>query len=295
MNGTGSSRTPVSPVTATYRPATYGSHRRSSEIRVRTPRPDGGCHQCWTSPAWNCRAAARSRCSRASPRWEMDEREDVLELVPEAVGATRLVERRARPQPAGQGLVEQPAVEQDVHRSVRGPDPDRPQGGVPVGSDRSQRGAVVEVATAPDELARGVRVGGLTEQDTHRGPLAGGELEAARQRGARIHARAGRAREAVAAVERGRSVVGTVPPEHLGPIGGPCVLPATEIQERDPIGEVGVPRIARQERVRRRLEIGHDRRRRGPPGGAQDPLGIGRHRQAPPPAGLVLDASGRRS
>ena len=38
----------------------------SSEMRVRTPWPECGSHQCWTSPSTNCRAAARSRCSRVS-------------------------------------------------------------------------------------------------------------------------------------------------------------------------------------------------------------------------------------
>src|SRR5690348_17972207 len=37
----------------------------SSLMRVRTPRPEGGCHQCCTSPSRNCRLAARSSCARA--------------------------------------------------------------------------------------------------------------------------------------------------------------------------------------------------------------------------------------
>ena len=53
------------------------------------------------------------------------ERHDVLELVAEAVGAARLVEGGARPEPARQRLVEQPAVEQDVHRAVGRRDLDR--------------------------------------------------------------------------------------------------------------------------------------------------------------------------
>ena len=53
-----------SPVTVQYRHSTQGSHSRSSEMRVRTPAPWGGCHQCWTSPSSNCREAASSSCSR---------------------------------------------------------------------------------------------------------------------------------------------------------------------------------------------------------------------------------------
>ena len=40
------------------------------------------------------------------------------ELVAEAVGATRLVKGRARPDAAGERLVQQPAIEHDVHRAV---------------------------------------------------------------------------------------------------------------------------------------------------------------------------------
>ena len=32
---------------------------------MRTPRPDGGCHQCCTSPSTNCRAAPPRACARA--------------------------------------------------------------------------------------------------------------------------------------------------------------------------------------------------------------------------------------
>ena len=78
---------------------------RSSEIRVRTPRPDGGCHQCCTSPSTNCWAAARSRCSRASSRLDDHQRHHVLQLIAEAVRAAGLIERRARPHAARQRLV----------------------------------------------------------------------------------------------------------------------------------------------------------------------------------------------
>ena len=53
-----------SPVTVQYRHSTQGSHSRSSEMRVRTPAPWGGCHQCCTSPSSNCREAASSSSSR---------------------------------------------------------------------------------------------------------------------------------------------------------------------------------------------------------------------------------------
>ena len=77
------------------------------------------------------------------------QRHDVLELVAEAVRAARLVERRPRPEPAGQRLVEQPAVEQDVHRPVGRPDLDRGHQVVPPRPHRAQRRRMVGRSRAP--------------------------------------------------------------------------------------------------------------------------------------------------
>ena len=59
-----------------------------------------------------------SRCSRTSAGLGVDQRHHVLQLVAEAEGAARLVVAAARPQAAGQRLVEQPAVGQQVERRV---------------------------------------------------------------------------------------------------------------------------------------------------------------------------------
>ena len=47
----------ISPVVSMNWLTAYGSQSKSSEIRVRTPRPEGGCHQCCTSPSTNWRDA----------------------------------------------------------------------------------------------------------------------------------------------------------------------------------------------------------------------------------------------
>ena len=79
---------------------------------MRTPRPDGGCHQCCTSPSTNCRAAARSICVACHVALRDRERHHVLELIAKAIRAARLIKRRSRPDATGQRLIEQPAVEQ---------------------------------------------------------------------------------------------------------------------------------------------------------------------------------------
>ena len=80
--------------------ATNGSQSGSSAMRVRMPRPAGGCHQCCTSPSRNWRPAARRIWARASSGRRVDQRHHVLELVAEPVRAARLVERRAPPDAA---------------------------------------------------------------------------------------------------------------------------------------------------------------------------------------------------
>ena len=61
-------------------------------------------------------------------RGAVDQGHHVLELVAEAVGPARLVERRPAPDPAGQHLVEQPAVEHQVQRRVGRAAPGRRRG-----------------------------------------------------------------------------------------------------------------------------------------------------------------------
>ena len=78
------------------------------------PLPDGGCHQCCTSPSTNWRDAASSRCSRASSGAACTQRQHVLQLVAKAERAARLVERGAAPQARADQLVEQPAVGERV-------------------------------------------------------------------------------------------------------------------------------------------------------------------------------------
>ena len=46
------------------------------------------------------------------------ERHPILKLIAESVRAAGLVKCRARPHPAGQCLIQEPAVEQDVHRTI---------------------------------------------------------------------------------------------------------------------------------------------------------------------------------
>ncbi len=60
-----------------------------------------------------------------------DQRGAILQLVAEPVGPARLVEPGARPRPAGERLVQQAAIQHDVHAAVRGLHHQRAQHAVP--------------------------------------------------------------------------------------------------------------------------------------------------------------------
>ena len=61
----------------------------------------------------------------------VDQRHHVLQLIAKAERAAGLIERRAPPHPARKRLVEQPAVQQEIHRRIRRLHLDRPQQLVP--------------------------------------------------------------------------------------------------------------------------------------------------------------------
>ncbi len=93
-----------------------------------------------------------------------DQRDDVLQLVAEAVCAAGLIERRPRPHPAGQRLIDQPVVQHDVHRSIRRAHLDRSLGVVPIVSDRAKRCSMILSPHASDQVGHRGRVRRLAEQ-----------------------------------------------------------------------------------------------------------------------------------
>ena len=85
----------------------------------------------------------------------------------------------------------------------------------------------------------------------------------------------------------------SVPTQDLCPIAGPCGLATPEIGERHVIAEVDVPRVAREQRTRVRIDLGDDEGRGRASRDAQDPFDVRGHRQTPGLAGSVLDPQPR--
>ena len=153
-------------MTPTWCATTSGRKTRSSVIRVRTPRPDGRVppvlHVALLELA---RRRAQDLCPRLLRR-AVDDGHRVLELVAETECPARLVERRPAPHSTGERLVEQPAVQHQVHRRVRRADLDRPEDAIPECADFLQRRLYpARSGVGADESSGLVRGLGLPEQE----------------------------------------------------------------------------------------------------------------------------------
>ena len=216
-------------------------------------------------------------------------RHPVLELVAEAIGATRLVEGRARHDAAAERLIEQPAVQHHIHRSIGRLDLDGAEDVIPFLLDLLQHRVEIGAPVAHDQgdgLGPGRRLA-EKEDDLRRG--IGRQVELGLQHGAGIHSRAGPIGERRVAGECGGKIEPAVPPEEFRPVAGPALLPPAEIGEGDPRSEFGPPGVAGQHRAAIRIDLGHHIRARGAARGPQDPFHIARHRQPPMPLRLVAD------
>ena len=234
-------------------------------MRVRTPRPAGGCHQCCTSPSTNCRAAARRICAAGLAGRAVDQGHHVLELVAEAVGAARLVERRPAPDAAAQHLVEQPAVEQQVERRVGRLHLDGAEDRVPARLDRRRaprragpaRGSGGRSSRAALD-GRRPRRGGRRPPSPRPGPSSNGAWSAAQGSSAGPDA-AGQLDPAAARRARRPSRCGR---------GTRCGRPVTVRGRRStsakatPAGEVGAEGVAGEQGAGLGVELGDDVQRR---------------------------------
>ncbi len=149
------------------------------------------------------------------------QRHHVLELVAETVCAARLIEAGARPDPAGQRLVGQPAVQENVQRAIGRFDLDRVEGLVPLPIDVAERLIEIGFAIFGDEgLRLGLRCGLSQEKDNLR--RADGRKPHLRlQRAAGIETRAGPLGQECARRQGERPVERAVATEKLRPVAGP--------------------------------------------------------------------------
>ncbi len=220
-----------------------------------------------------------------------DEGHHVLELVTKPVGASRLIEGRARPESAAERLIEQPAVQHEIHGTVGRRDPDSPEDVVPVGTHGLQDHVEVRLTIPAHQLAR-FRGGRRLAQEEHEVLVATGRDVDHRLKGrAWIEARADPPRGSGRPPLQQRGMIrSSVAPEDLGPVARPAGLTSPEIGEGDPPAEVNVPGVTGEERSRLGIDVGGDERRGRASRGAQRPLDIGGDREASGRVRVVLQS-----
>ncbi len=202
---------------------------------------------------------------------EQEQRQGVLQLVPVAERAARLVEGGAAPEPAAQRLVGEPPVDQQVEgrrrrRHAHAADQVRPaRAGLGQGLGHGSR-----PAPAGDQLGRrllGRGPGGLAQQEGGLDRLARRDRQRQALREARLQAGAGAAVELGAGQHGGRAVGRAVRADEGGPVSGRRSRAGRRRRhdrgERHPVGELAGRRVAgqqvagggagRRDDVRRRL------------------------------------------
>src|SRR5580658_369607 len=114
--------------------------------------------------------------------------EYALKLIAETVGTAQLIERRASPHAARQGLIKQPAIEEQIHARVGGLHLHRAEHVVPPASGVAQRIVKIGRTKAIQQLKRFIAVLGLSKEEDNLGARARTELESGLERRAGIQA-----------------------------------------------------------------------------------------------------------
>src|SRR5262245_35185305 len=154
----------------------------------------------------------------------VNERHAILQLIAEPVRAARLIERRACPYPAGERLIERPAIEDEIHCAIGRFDLNGAEHGVPVLGYLFEHLAVIGCAVTRDQCADVWLAGCLPQQHDDLRRPRGCELERRAKRGTGIETGAGGARERRIVGERGRTVVRSVSTEEFATVRRPFAL-----------------------------------------------------------------------
>ena len=191
-NGTTSSSTDWSPVCATYAATAYGSHSRSSEQRVRVPRPARRMPPVLDVAFDELPRRGQQQMRAAEIRPRVEQRQHVLQLIAEAERAARLVRAAPRPDAAAERLIQQPAIHDQVERVVRRAGPGSRRACRP--RTRAARRATSSTSLEPRRSAAArstacAAVASLAQHERDASRLARRDLDGDLQRSARVEAR----------------------------------------------------------------------------------------------------------
>ena len=199
---------------------------------------------------------AQQQVLAQQPRLGVDQGHGVLQLIAKTERPARLVEAAARPHPAGQGLVQQPAVGQHIEHRVRCLHLHRAQRVVPVLPHPLQRAARDRGPARAAHQSGGVSgVAADAEHEDNFALLARGQLER------RLDRRAGVERGAHPAGQplprqRGRARQQAVAPDEFGAVAADAAHRLAGVEKRHPLGELRVIRIAREHSAAAGVDFG---------------------------------------
>jgi hypothetical protein len=186
----------------------------------------------------------------------MDERHYILQLVAETEGAPRLVVSVPGPKTARYSLVQEPAVGQDIDGLVGCFHIHCAESMIPILPDLFER--ATRCSRSPEATHQGACVIGVSpyaEPEDYLTLLPVGQLEWDLDSGAGIQSSsdlAGKPRSG----HRSRTPKRAVAPKELSPVAAYSSGRIVHIEERDPIGELRIVRIPREERSATRVNFG---------------------------------------
>ena len=189
-------------------------------------------------------------------RFGMHQGHHVLQLVAESVGAAGLIKPGSAPEPATQGLIQEPAVCHHVDGGIGRIDVDRAEGPTPILPDAFQRRAAgAGPAEAPDQILHISRIEANPEAEARFPFLSLRQIESHLHRGARIKTSADLAGQA-RALQRRRLGQTAVSANKLLAISGKSASRIVYVNEHQAIGEFGVVIIARQQYAGLKVHLG---------------------------------------
>src|SRR5664279_1076599 len=157
------------------------------------------------------------------------QRHHILQLVAETVSPTVLVERSATPDPAGESLVKQPAIDQDVHRSFGSGDLHCSEHVVPLPLDLQQDLLKVGRAVAANQFAGLVAILSLSQKNYKLNAFVGAQLDSCLQHRTRIKPGTYLSGERSPSLQGRRPLGRAIAAEELSAITRPRSLPAAEV------------------------------------------------------------------
>ena len=220
-------------------------------------------------------------------RLRMHQRHHVLQLIAETVGAAGLVEARPAPQPAAQGLVQQPAVRHHVHRGIRRIDVHRAEGPVPMGPDALEcEAAGIRAAKAVDEALQFTGIACDAQAEARFPLLSVGQVEHHLHRAAGVQSRPDPAGEP-RPPQGGRLRQAAVPAQEFLPVAGDGARRVVHVEKHDAPGKLGVVMIAGQQRPGPEVHLGLHVQQALRPQVAQHPFPVARDRDPARPVGNI--------